>query len=158
MWNGYQVVAQTQSRSFLRFNYFAGQYQLTRALLTDDKWQKHGCHWWKHTKFYFGLSELGSLRSYDDVACSDEFASPSECGSINHSDCGLRNLIQQTKDLMERVEHLEDCVLGMIFDCNTGAESPAFFICFKNNSHQLTVRQFSKNGRNLAHHWDVENI
>src|ERR1043166_4454037 len=158
MCNRHEVVAQTQASSFLRINYFASQHQLARAFLANYEGKKNSCRRGKHPELNFRLSELGSLRGDDDVAGRHHLAASTECRSINHSDSRFRYLIQQTKDVVKSVEHLEDCVRRVIFDRNAGAEGPAVFVSFKNNGDQFTMRQFADSAGNLAHHSDVEDI
>jgi hypothetical protein len=59
---------------------------------------------------------------------------------------------------VERVEHLKDGFLNVILNGNTGAECTTVFVSIKNDCDQLTLIALSERLRNLAHHFDVEDV
>jgi len=59
---------------------------------------------------------------------------------------------------MKRVEHLEDRVLHVIFDCDARTEGATILVSIKNDRHQLALRTLAERLSDLVHHLDVENI
>src|SRR6185295_15206141 len=110
MSNRHEVVAQTKTSSFLCINYLAGQHQFACAFLTNYARKKHGRHRGKHAELDFGLAEFRSLGSDDNVTGGHQLAASTECWSVHHGDSRLRYLIQQPKDLVKGIQHLENCV------------------------------------------------
>jgi hypothetical protein len=71
---------------------------------------------------------------------------------------GFANCFERAKDRVERVEHLKDRFLNVLFNGDSGAERATVLVGVKNDRDELALRTLTQRLRDLAHHLDVEDV
>src|SRR5215204_3451820 len=152
------VVAQTQPPSLHGVNYLTGEYQFARAFFTNHTRQQHGSDGGKHTQLNFRLPESRAIGCDNDIARGHELTAAAKCRTVNQSDCWFRQLFEETKDRVERVEHLEDRFLNVILNRDAGAERATSLVCVEDDRHQLALHALTKCTGDFMHHRDAEDV
>ena len=138
------MVAQTEPPSFYRIDYFTRQNQFARAFFANHQRQKHRADRRKHAELYLRLTKTRAIGSNHDVARRNQFTSAAKCCAINKRNRRFRELFQQAKDRVKRVEHLKDRFLNVLFNCDAGTERTTILVGIEHDRDELALRTLTQ--------------